>query len=157
MPNKDICNVDYLRRNFKPKEAVSVVKLPLKPVKLPGDDYIAGDGLFPGRVIAGYHAPYYEYDADSWAKYVLKRTEAFEAGTSCVSYTGEFCSLEDLMLEGNFGGTVLTCDVTILAINSGDTGGRYWFGYSFRGGPADPTDFVHADPESGVKGSRAYR
>jgi hypothetical protein len=89
MSNKDIYNVDYLLENFKPGEPVYVIKLPLKPVKLPGDDYIAGNELFPKRVIAGYSAKYDEYDADSWAEYVLKRTDAFKAGTSCVSFTGE--------------------------------------------------------------------
>jgi len=90
MSNKDINNVDHLRRNFQAKEAVSNVEPPLwKPVELPSGDYIAGDELFPARVIAGYNAKYDEYDVESWAEYVLKSAQTFSAATACVSYSGE--------------------------------------------------------------------
>lgn len=41
-------------------------------------------------------------------------------------------------------GCALKLFVPRTAINSGSTGGRYWFGYVFRGGPVTPSDFVTA-------------
>jgi hypothetical protein len=84
MSNEDINNVDYLRRNFQTN-----VEPSWESVRLPGDDYIAGGELFPGRVIAGYSANDDEYNAESWAQYVLGCTQSFSAGTACVCFSGE--------------------------------------------------------------------
>ena len=88
MSNKNINNVDYLHRNFQAKEAASNVDPVWIPVRLPDDDYVAGDQLFPVRVITGYSASDEEYNVESWAKYVLKCAQAFPAATSCVSFSG---------------------------------------------------------------------
>ncbi|THU99530.1 hypothetical protein K435DRAFT_630891, partial [Dendrothele bispora CBS 962.96] len=76
-------------------------------------DYIAGPTLFPGQVIAGYNAPNDAYTAETWAKYILDKAKSFDAAKSCCSFS---------------------------AINSGSTGGRFWFGYVFRASAA-PDDF----------------
>lgn len=44
-----------------------------------------------------------------------------------------------------------------LANNVGSTGGRYWFGYVFRGGPTTPNDYVRdSDEEAEVEDSAVY-
>jgi hypothetical protein len=88
MSNNNINNVDYLHRNFQAKEAASNDPEWI-PLRLPGDDYIPGNQLFPARVIAGYSASDEEFNEESWAKYVLEKAKAFSAGTACASFSGE--------------------------------------------------------------------
>lgn len=81
----DAHNVDFITKlpKFEPSQ------LPLKQIVLPGPDYIPGPYLFPGNIIAGYSADFAEYDQTSWAAYVLKHTQAYDAATSCASYSGK--------------------------------------------------------------------
>ena len=51
-------------------------------------NWIAGRSLFPGRVIAGYHAEVSDYDATSWAEKVLGDCKNYTACTSSLSYQG---------------------------------------------------------------------
>jgi len=89
-------------------------------------NWIAGPSLFPGNVIAGYNADLSEYNAEGWAAYILKQCKAFSACTSTISNQ---------------------------ATNSGSTGGRYWFGYVFRGGPTSQKNYARED---GVTDSIAF-
>jgi hypothetical protein len=52
--------------------------------------------------------------------------------------------------------TVRLTAYLLLALNSGSTGGRYWFGYLFSGGPIDSSDFTEAPKKSEVTGARAW-
>ncbi|KAI1075667.1 hypothetical protein F5B20DRAFT_594806 [Whalleya microplaca] len=77
-------------------------------------DWTAGESLFPFKVIAGYNANLSEYDHQTWADYVLGECKKYDSCTSCISNQ---------------------------ATNSGSTGGRFWFGYSFSGGATSPADY----------------
>ncbi|KAM3464867.1 hypothetical protein MY5147_009421 [Beauveria neobassiana] len=81
-------------------------------------DWVAGERLFPSNVIAGYNAKYNEYNKETWAAYVLKHGEGFEACGSTIAYS---------------------------AINSGTPKDRMWFGYVFRGGSTTPQDYERAE------------
>ncbi|KAE8413755.1 hypothetical protein BDV36DRAFT_299638 [Aspergillus pseudocaelatus] len=81
----------------------------------PPDSWVVGPRLFPRKVIAGYHADLDEHDAKGWHEYTNQKCEKFHACTSTISFN---------------------------ANNVGSTGGRYWFGYGFRGGPTAPDDYV---------------
>lgn len=60
------------------------------PVPLPPpEDWLAGPQLFPRQVISGYHADYKDYNADTWAAYILEKAKGFAAATSCSSFSGE--------------------------------------------------------------------
>ncbi|KAJ8507245.1 hypothetical protein ONZ45_g10375 [Pleurotus djamor] len=74
---------------------------------IPADGYCAGYTLFPGCVIAGCNGEYDQYNADTWATHVLEWC------------TEEFADLGPITA------------VSYSATNSGDTGGRFWFGYAF--------------------------
>ncbi|KAF4580552.1 hypothetical protein EYR38_003151 [Pleurotus pulmonarius] len=97
-----------------------------KRLDIPSDGYSAGRSLFPGRVMAGYNAELDKYDADSWASYIVEECKAFGGDTTAVSYS---------------------------AINSGHTGGRFWFGYAFSGGDTTVADF---EKDDAVHGLRVY-
>ncbi|KAK7444348.1 hypothetical protein VKT23_015360 [Stygiomarasmius scandens] len=103
-----------------------------KPVDLPGDNFIAGPTLFPGQVIAGYNAPDNAYTAETWTKYVLDKAQSFDAARSCCSFS--CTTYYEVQPQESF----------MTAINSGSTGGRFWFGYGFRA-PATADDFQHAN------------
>ncbi|KAE8350548.1 hypothetical protein BDV28DRAFT_150832 [Aspergillus coremiiformis] len=103
----------------------------LVPVRLPPpENWIAGPRLFPRDIIAAYHAPHDEYDAPRWRAYVNRQCEHFAACTSTLAFS---------------------------AINIGSTGGRYWFGYVFRGGPTNAHDYVRDwSSSAGVEESAAF-
>ncbi|KAJ6438450.1 aspartyl aminopeptidase [Purpureocillium lavendulum] len=122
-------------------------------------NWLPGARLFPGAVIAAYHADLAAYDAESWAQSVLERCASYEACTSTASYSGEFSFFSlvvtRIVNSEQWGGAnerVLVC-VCVLAINSGSTGGRYWFGTVFRGGPTTEADYVRSE---GVEHSIVY-
>ncbi|KAF2441584.1 hypothetical protein P171DRAFT_74145 [Karstenula rhodostoma CBS 690.94] len=93
-------------------------------------NWIADSYLFPGNVIAGYNANLTAYDATSWGAHVLAACAGFTACTSALAYQ---------------------------ATNSGSTGGRFWFGYAFRGGPTDESFYERDDdPYGGVTESAAW-
>ncbi|KAK6824124.1 hypothetical protein RU639_005269 [Aspergillus parasiticus] len=103
-----------------------LVRLPLPPP----DNWVAGPHLFPGKVIAGYHANLDEHDAKGWHEYINQKCEKFHACTSTVSFSTN---------------------------NFGSTGGRYCFGYVFRGGPTTPEDYVRdSDEKAEVEDSAVY-
>ena len=61
----------------------------LQPVELPPpEDWVPGRNLFPSHVMAGFHADYEKYNADTWAKYVLEKAKEYNAA-SCASWSGE--------------------------------------------------------------------
>ncbi|KAB8271310.1 hypothetical protein BDV30DRAFT_148780 [Aspergillus minisclerotigenes] len=96
----------------------------------PPHNWVAGPHLFPGKVIAGYHANLDEHNAKGWHEYINQKCEKFHACTSTVSFS---------------------------ANNVGSTGGRYWFGYVFRGDPTTPNDYVRdSDEEAEVEDSAVY-
>ena len=131
----------------KPRAAGAV----FYPVPLPPpEDWLPGPQLFPRQVIAGYSADYKDYNADTWATYILEQAQGFAAATSCASFSGERSFL--LRLTSRF--EVQDWLDVIPAINSGTPKDRYWFGYVFRGGHVTVADFQR---EEGVEGSRAYR
>ncbi|KAK2603271.1 hypothetical protein N8I77_009742 [Diaporthe amygdali] len=93
-------------------------------------NWVAGDFLFPSQIIAGYHASLTEYDAAGWYAYVLDACQSYSACTSASAFQGT---------------------------NSGSTGGRYWFGYVYRGGATDESFYVRdEDAASNVTDSVAY-
>ncbi|KAK1974936.1 hypothetical protein LZ30DRAFT_786648 [Colletotrichum cereale] len=117
--------------------AASVSAAPLEPrssfvqVPLPAPlNWVAGAPLFPSQLIAGYNADLGDYTAETWAAYVLDKCKSFSACTSSMTFSG---------------------------INSGSTGGRYWFGYVFRGG-VTTVDSYERDDEAGdaIADSMAY-
>ncbi|GKT57157.1 hypothetical protein ColTof4_11309 [Colletotrichum tofieldiae] len=117
--------------------SAGVSAAPLEPrssfvqVALPApQNWVAGGSLFPGQVIAGYHGELGNYTADAWSAYVLEKCKSYAACTSSITYS---------------------------AINSGSTGGRYWFGFAFRGGATTVADYER-DEEVGtaVADSTAY-
>ncbi|KZL78849.1 hypothetical protein CI238_12822 [Colletotrichum incanum] len=117
--------------------SAGVSAAPLEPrssfvqVTLPApQNWVAGGSLFPGQVIAAYHAELKDYSADTWSAYVLEKCKGYTACTSSMSYS---------------------------AINSGSTGGRYWFGYVFRGGATTVADYERDEEvENAVADSIAY-
>ncbi|KAL5428072.1 hypothetical protein PMIN04_001015 [Paraphaeosphaeria minitans] len=101
------------------------------PVALtPPLNWMADSSLFPGNIIAGYNANLTEYDAASWGARVLAACASFTACTSALAFQ---------------------------ATNSDSTGGRFWFGYAFRGGPTDESFYERDDdPYGGVTESAAW-
>jgi hypothetical protein len=62
-----------------------------EPVNLtPPLNWLAGPGLFPGNVIAGYNADLTEYDATSWGAHILEACAGFTACTSALAYQGTY-------------------------------------------------------------------
>ncbi|PIG83977.1 hypothetical protein AARAC_008634 [Aspergillus arachidicola] len=93
-------------------------------------NWVAGRRLFPANVIAGYNAAYDQYDAESWADYVLNKCYGYHDCTSTITFS---------------------------AINSGTPKDRFWFGYVFRGGPTTPNDYKRDwNPLSAVEDSIAF-
>ncbi|KAK1995952.1 hypothetical protein LX36DRAFT_682706 [Colletotrichum falcatum] len=117
--------------------SAAVSAAPLEPrasfveVPLPAPlNWVAGRSLFPSQVIASYNAEIGDYTADTWAAYVLGKCKGFAACTSSMSFSG---------------------------INSGSTGGRYWFGYVYRGGATTVSNYERdAAAEDGIGDSIAY-
>lgn len=89
-------------------------------------DWIAGGSLFPSQIIAGYNAPLDEYTAEEWSAHILDACKGYEACTSADGFQ---------------------------ATNSGSTGGRFWFGYVYRGGATDESFYVRSE---GVTDAFAY-
>ncbi|KAL1852434.1 hypothetical protein Daus18300_012193 [Diaporthe australafricana] len=81
-------------------------------------NWVAGSFLFPSQIIAGYHGNLSEYEAADWYAYILDACESYSACTSAEAFQGT---------------------------NSGSTGGRYWFGYVYRGGATDETFYVREE------------
>ncbi|GJC82521.1 hypothetical protein ColLi_05359 [Colletotrichum liriopes] len=110
--------------------SAGVSAAPLEPRSSFVQNWVAGGSLFPGQVIAGYHGELGNYTADTWSAYVLEKCKSYTACTSSMTYS---------------------------AINSGSTGGRYWFGFAFRGGATTVADYER-DEEVGtaVADSKAY-
>ena len=140
----DIHNLD--NPLYKVREAGAV----FYPVVLPPpENWVPGPQLFPYQVIAGYNADYKDYNADTWAKYILEKAEGFDQATSCSS-----CSGGRFFLLGLIPFDVQNWLDVIPAINSGTPKDRFWFGYVFRGGHVTVADFKR---EEGVEGCRAFR
>lgn len=60
-----------------------------------------------------------------------------------------------MSMDGNFLADMFNCK--LLAINSGSTGGRYWFGHVFRGGATTVANYERDEEESdGVTDAIAY-
>ncbi|KYK55118.1 hypothetical protein DCS_07080 [Drechmeria coniospora] len=114
-------------------------------------NWVAGISLFPSQIIAGYNAKLDEYTAQQWADHVLAECKKFRACTSTVSFAGKptphFPTIE-------FSYTNDVVDMTI-ADNSGDDGGRFWFGYVFRGGATTPASYKRSK-NGNVSDSVAY-
>ncbi|PHH80237.1 hypothetical protein CDD82_1896 [Ophiocordyceps australis] len=92
-------------------------------------NWMAVGTLFPRAVMQGFHANESEYNAESWAQYVVDECKSKAGCKSTTSFS---------------------------AINSGSTGGRYWFGYTFDK-PATTFDYVrNPDERFGVQHSAAY-
>ncbi len=53
-------------------------------------NWLPGPRLFPANVIAGFNAELSQYDAESWADYVLEQCTRYSACTSTASYQGAF-------------------------------------------------------------------
>lgn len=80
MSTSHIFNVEQL--HFPPPSHPEVIHLP-------GDDYLPGPALFPGELIAGYHAHFSQYTAESWAEYVLGETRKLPKGRVAFACSGE--------------------------------------------------------------------
>ena len=118
-----------------------------KPVKLSEPlNWIAGPSLFPSQIIAGYNAPLDQYDAASWGEHVLSKCKEFSACTSAQVFQGAFPTGHARRGLGDRANS-------FAATNSGSTGGRFWFGYVFRGGPTDESFY---EREEGVTDSAAW-
>ncbi|EFQ33362.1 hypothetical protein CGRA01v4_00935 [Colletotrichum graminicola] len=118
--------------------SAGVSAAPLEPrastfieVPLPSPlNWMAGRSLFPSQVIASYNADIGDYTSETWAAHVLEKCKTFTACTSSMTFSG---------------------------INSGSTGGRYWFGYVYRGGATTVDDYERDDAaEDGIADSVAY-
>ncbi|ROW15870.1 hypothetical protein VPNG_02639 [Cytospora leucostoma] len=93
-------------------------------------NWIAGSYLFPTEIIAGYNAPVDDYNQTAWDAHILASCESYTACTSAVAYQGT---------------------------NSGSTGGRYWYGYVFRGGATNESFYVRdTETSSDVTDSVAW-
>ncbi|KAJ0160333.1 hypothetical protein CTA2_8148 [Colletotrichum tanaceti] len=62
----------------------SFVEVPLPAPQ----NWSAGGSLFPGQLIAAYHADAKDYTANTWSAYVLEKCKGFTACTSSLSYSG---------------------------------------------------------------------
>jgi hypothetical protein len=74
----------------------------LSKVHLPSDNYLPGPTLFPGELIARYHAHVSEYNVDTWAAYVVKETSKFPTGSVAFSCSGAWllaCLLRSFLIE----------------------------------------------------------
>ncbi|KAK8128167.1 hypothetical protein PG984_009275 [Apiospora sp. TS-2023a] len=100
-------------------------------VSLPAPgNWMADKSLYPSNIIAAYNAQPAQYSAESWAAYILSKCQGYRDCTSCISYS---------------------------ALNSGSTGGRYWFGEVYRGGATTPARYEReTDASLGVTDSIAY-
>jgi len=98
----------------------------LSPVPIPHNS-MAGPTIFPSRVLYGYNQP----------------------ATSQISFPA-------LMISKALSTPQATAVYWCLANNSGSTGGRYWFGYLFIGGPVCASDFVAGPPEAHVESAQAF-
>jgi len=96
------------------------------PVSIP-TDAMPNRNISPGRVLAGYNLPVTSEIA--FGAYMMSQAQANPLATG-----------------------VYWCT----ALNSGSTGGRYWFGYLFSGGPISSDDFVKAPKKSEVTGAVAF-
>ena len=111
------------------------------PVPIP-DGAMADNKIFPSRVLSGYHAP---FDPKlPWGSYMLNLAQE-KVGVTGVSWFAGMQSEKISIVT-----THLTWLSITLALNSGSTGGKYWFGYLFGGGPIDSSDFVEAPPKDQV-------
>ena len=82
-----MANINDINNPFHQQRDVGAV---FHPVPLPPpEDWVPGLRLFPREVIAGYHADYKDYNADSWGKYILEKAEGFKEASSCASWSGE--------------------------------------------------------------------
>ncbi|GKT49951.1 uncharacterized protein ColSpa_10132 [Colletotrichum spaethianum] len=117
--------------------SAGVSAAPLEPrssfveVSLPAPhNWVPGGSLFPSQVIAAYHGDLGNYTAATWSAYVLEKCKSYTACTSSATYSG---------------------------INSGSTGGRYWFGFVFRGGATTVANYERdEDAANAVADSKAY-
>lgn len=141
----------------------------LVKVNLPApDNWLTGSRLFPANIIASYNAELKDYaTADAWNAFVLDKCQSFTACTSTASYQGRFffffffffCHSVVYWPSKNHHehDTLTNCESRCTAINSGSTGGRYWFGEVYRGGATTPADYERVpDAAFGVTNSQMY-
>ncbi|KAL8298928.1 hypothetical protein RB597_007517 [Gaeumannomyces tritici] len=110
--------------------AAAAAKVLVK-VDLPApNNWLTASRLYPSNVIAAYNAELAAYDAESWNAHILEKCQGFRDCTSTASYQGT---------------------------NSGSTGGRYWFGEVYRGGPTTAADYERVpDASLGITNSQMY-
>ncbi|PSR81734.1 hypothetical protein BD289DRAFT_372251 [Coniella lustricola] len=103
------------------------------PVALdPPLNWVVGSYLWPAEIIAGYNAEVNstDWNETAWDSYILAQCETYTACTSSITWQGT---------------------------NSGSTGGRYWYGYVFRGGATNESFYVRdTDVDSNVTLSSAW-
>ncbi|KAK8090687.1 hypothetical protein PG994_000192 [Apiospora phragmitis] len=147
-------------------------------VSLPAPaNWMTDSSLYPSNIIAAYSAETAQYaSAESWAAYILAKCQGYRDCTSCISYSGKQGISEDpphcqSSSLGSGAGKVPSAEVrsdrtnksadtslsTRIGINSGSTGGRYWFGEVYRGGATTPARYEReTDPSLGITDSIAY-
>ncbi|KAL8383249.1 hypothetical protein RB595_006819 [Gaeumannomyces hyphopodioides] len=111
-------------------DAATAAKVLVK-VDLPApNNWLTTSRLYPSNLIAGYNAAVAAYDAESWNAHILEKCQSFRDCTSTASWQGT---------------------------NSGSTGGRYWFGEVYRGGPTTAADYERVpDAAFGITNSQMY-
>ncbi|KAJ4417035.1 hypothetical protein N0V82_006389 [Gnomoniopsis sp. IMI 355080] len=95
-------------------------------------NWVVGSYLWPAELIAGYNAEVAttDYTDETWDAYILAACESYTACTSSISWQG---------------------------VNSGSTGGTYWYGYVFRGGATNESFYVRdTDEAANVTLSKAW-
>ncbi|CAN8096116.1 unnamed protein product [Discula destructiva] len=95
-------------------------------------NWVVGPYLWPAEIIAGYNelVDGTDWTAETWDAHILAECESYTACTSSISWQG---------------------------INSGSTGGTYWYGYVFRGGATDESFYVRdTDEAANVTLSKAW-
>jgi hypothetical protein len=140
-------NIDSKDIVFNPGTDGPNVKV-LVPVSIP-DDAMADNKIFPGRVLYGYHTLY--NPSLPWWDFMLTLARETPAATGvswCAGMQSEKISIVNHSSD-------LT-HLFMLALNSGSTGGKYWFGYLYTGGPIDSSDFVEAPKEAEVTKAQAF-
>jgi hypothetical protein len=142
-------NIDSKEVTYLPIEEEANQR-PVIPINIP-HDFMAGRNIFPSRVLAGYNQPV----TSDIAFGALMRSRALANPQATAYYwcmgkqSADDITRRHLSQPRGFH--------PLIANNSGSTGGRYFFGYLFMGGPLTREDFVEGPVSANVTAASAFK